>query len=190
MALQAPLTDPELHEYKEKLQEQQIKYTLGVVWPDGRVTEHVCLPPAKKGAPNGEAEGFTVVQWIEKKPRIRAEFEDKGLRFLEDVCKADGVPEMYAVWKDTVRARILGYRIAATNDQIYPPTVLELRRRHDSGDHVSGKVFVPGKGLVDAAEVDEAEKLADKLESAGLGRPTRPVKKPKAEGESKPDKEQ
>lgn len=187
MSMQAPSTDPELHEYKQKLKEQQIKWTVGVVWPDGRVTEHVCPPPAKKGSPNGETEGFVVVQWIEQKPRIRAEFENKGLRMLEDVCRADGVPQLYQVWKDTVRARIEGYRIQATSEQIYPPTVLELRKRHASGDHVSGKVFIPGKGLVDADEVDEADRLADKLESAGLGRPSPADRKGRKAAKEKDD---
>lgn len=170
-------------EQNRKIRDRQRRlYLVGVVWADGRVSEHTVLPPDEdslfKGSENGRTRGDVVVAWINGEPTIRKGFRDQGCVLLKEVCERDGKPEMFKVWRDTVLARMDGYPIDARDEELYPPSVLERRRMAGSGGHTSGKVYVPGKGLVDAdteaGETAQAERVASAVEQmTGLQAPPR-----------------
>lgn len=159
----------EIEANKKRLAAEKIRYTVGVVWPDGRVTEHVVRPPREKGALVGEQFGDTPVVWMNGGPTVAKRYSDKGCRLLDEVCRADGCPEKYQQWREVLSLR--GRVKIANVDDLYPPTVHALRRRSDAGVELD-KVYIPGRGLVDATEDAKADRTASLLDAAGIGVPT------------------
>jgi hypothetical protein len=180
----APMTKAQRATKKAAQLKLQMAHTYGVVWPDGRVSTHVVLPvelesPLDGDKNVGRSRGDSVLQFMMGKVRIRTKFEDKGCRFLSEVCKADGCPEKHDTWLSVIEAREKGYKVQAKAEDIYPPTVMRLRSESDRGI-IGGVVFVVGRGLVAATQLNEEEReaakleeVADKLESMGLGRPAK-----------------
>lgn len=176
---------------KAKL-ELKIANTYAVVRPNGIVTQHVVMPidmemPLSGDRNVGRSKGDVPLQYMAGRVRLRGKYEEMGCRMLDEVCQADGQPEKFEAWREVVRARLLGYKVVAKPEDIYPKTVFRLRDESDKGI-VGGKVFVSGRGLVAATTLSEEEALAAKaeqvastLEKSGVGRPKA---KPKNEGPS------
>lgn len=165
----SPMTAVDIDASKKHAAAEKLRYTIGVVWPDGRVTEHVVMP-AKGGAIVGDQFGDVPVAWINGGPRITKRFEDRGCRLLADVCQADGVPEKFAEWKQALGLR--GKVKIVSPDNLYPPTVHRLRAASTATVAID-QVFVPGEGLVTATDDAKAKRIAELLGSTtdDAGRP-------------------
>jgi hypothetical protein len=190
MALQPPMTAIELDKAKKNRLEEKANHTVGVVWPDGRVTEHVCPPPGEEDE-DGQRHGDVPVRWVNGEPAIWKPYRRKGLRMLKEVCELDGVPEVYEAWREVVRARITRPGMPVRGDvmQIYPPSVARLREAHRAGGLSDGLAFVIGEGITEDPEIEE--RMAKRAVELGIGDPRKdPKAKPdKAAKPAKPDKE-
>lgn len=143
--------------------------THAAVWPDGRVTEHFCPPP-----PNGVVgmqQGDCPLLWVNGSVQVVERWRKKGVRLFDDVCRDDGRPELI----ERRRSAALHRGKVEIRDYIslYPPTVLRLRRESESGVS-SDMIFDSSSGeLVKATPEIRANRVADLVESAGLGRPVK-----------------
>lgn len=171
MSLAAPRHAEDIEEAKKLQAESRRRHTHGAVWPDGRVTEHHC-PPPEKGVV-GLQRGDVPLLWINGEVQVVARWAKRGVRLLSDVCKQDGVPERYLLWRDAITHR---GKVAIRNyEALYPPTVHKLRRESAAG--VSEDMVFDGVlGLVPATPENMASRVADLAESAGVGRPIRQAK--------------
>lgn len=185
MALQPPMTATELEAAKKKRLEDKANYTVGVVWPDGRVTEHVCLPPGEEDE-DGVRHGDVPVRWVNGEPAVWKPYRRKGLRMLKEVCEGDGVPELYDEWKRVVTARITrpGMPIRGDVHKLYPPSVIKLREAMVAGGLADGLAFVIGEGIKADPEIED--RMAKRALELGIGDPR---KDPKAKPDKKPAKE-
>lgn len=170
--MQAPMKARDLAEAKAKRRAETARHTVGLVWPDGRVTTHVCEPPGE-GEDEGIRTGDTPVRWTNGEPNVWKPYRDRGCRLLKDVCEADGVPERYDAWHQVITAQITKPGIAVRGDveDIYPPSVLKLRASAAVGGLSDGMAFVIGKGIAPDPEI-KSKKLLDQLASAGLKLPS------------------
>lgn len=157
----SPMSAVDIDAHKKNAAAEKLRYTIGVVWPDGRVTEHVVLP-ARDGAIVGDQFGDVPVAWINGGPEITKRFKVRGCRLLSDVCEADGVPEKFAEWKQALSLR--GRVKIMTPEKLYPPTVHRLRAASKQEVAID-QVFVPGEGLVTATDDAKAQRIASLLGS-------------------------
>lgn len=177
MTMQAPMAAKDLEQVKKTRLEDKARNTHFCVWPDGRVTEHVLDPPEE--GDDGIKTGDSAMAWINGEPAIMKRNRKLGCRTLLSVCEADGVPEKYEELRQVVRARILGLPIRGNVEELYPPTVLELRKRHGAGSSTDGQAFVIGQGIGPDPKLAE-EKLRAQIASAGLPAPPKPATATKA----------
>lgn len=160
--------DPKLPSREELVRQRadrRSKYTVGVVWPNGRVSEHVVPPPVNPADEDGARFGADVVAWINGQVAITKRGRALGCMLLADMCSSDGKPELYAHWQEAIHARHHGAIVKGSNlGAVYPPSVLALRASARANGR-SGKVFVLGEGYVEASKSDA---VASKLKSLGI----------------------
>lgn len=167
----APLDSTEIEGFQKKRAQDRLKHLYGCVWPDGRVTEHIVLPPKKGDV--GPRRGDVPLGWFNGEVQVRKKYRRMGVRRFDDVCITDlGEIEgakKYKQWREAIGLR---GRVEIKNPlELYPPSVLKMRREHASGVS-EDMVFVPGQGLVPATEERKAERVRDLLGSAELPEPT------------------
>lgn len=170
--MQGPMKSRDLAEAKLRRRSEQASHTVGLVSPQGNVTVHVCPPPGE-GEDDGIRTGDTPVRWTNGEPAVWKPFREKGYRMLREVCEADGCPERYDEWHAVVTAQITrpGIPIRGNVEDLYPPTVLELRNSRDAGGTGDGMAFVIGAGIQRDPKL-ATEKVLGQLLSAGLPAPT------------------
>jgi hypothetical protein len=142
----------------------ELEHTYGLVWPDGRVTMHVCISPRVQrpldgmDPDTGRASGDVPLRWLGGELTIRAKYKGK-VRFLKDMCIADGVPEKFDVWRQIVHMRRNGQKVRAFVKDVLPPSVLRMRGEHNAGLHADhGWDYDPVNGLRRVADIPESEK--------------------------------
>jgi hypothetical protein len=185
MAMISPKTAIELEKHKKQRLEEQAEHTVGVVWPDGRVTEHLCLPPGEEDE-DGQKHGDVPVRWVNGEPAIWKPYKRRGLRTIKEVCESDGVPEVYEAYREVVRARITRPGMPVRGDvmKIYPPTVARLRDAHRAGGLSDGLAFVIGEGIVEDPEVED--RMAKRAVELGIGDPRKDPKAKKSAKDAEP----
>lgn len=170
--MQAPMKSRDLAEAKQKRRAETAAHTVGLVSPEGNVTAHVCSPPGE-GEDDGIRTGDTPVRWANGEPAVWKPYREKGYRMLKEVCESDGCPEKYDEWKAVIAAQLTrpGIPIRGNVEDLYPPTVLELRGSRNAGGTGDGMAFVIGEGIKRDPKL-AAEKVLGQLLSAGLPAPT------------------
>lgn len=170
--MQAPMKARDIEEARRKARAEQAQHTVGLVWPDGHITTHLCPPPAE-GEDDGLKTGDTPVRWVNGEPSVWKPYRVKGCRMLKEVCEADGLPELYEQWHAIITAQIMrpGIPVRGEVTDIYPPTVKRLRESIAAGGMGDGQAFVIGKGITADPEV-KSDKLVAQLVSAGLPAPS------------------
>lgn len=168
MSSTAPKHEEEIEQANAREREEAMRHTYGYVDASGDVSMHVVLPPAK--GPIGMMKGDCPLLWMNGSVQVVDRHAKLGGRLLSDMCKDDGVPELYARWK---RAIDLRGKVEIRNYlDLYPPSVLARRAKHASGVSTD-MVFDASTGeLVKVTEDKKAERTAALLDSAGVGRPT------------------
>jgi len=168
MSSTAPKHEEEIEQANKREREEAMRHTYGYVSACGNVSMHVVLPPAK--GPIGLQKGDCPLLWMNGSVQVVDRHQKLGGRLLSDMCKEDGVPELYERWK---RAIDLRGKVAIKNYlELYPPSVLARRARNAAGVSVD-MVFDAATGeLVPATEDKKAERVAGLLDDAGVGRPT------------------
>ena len=106
MAGQKPLSLEELSSQKSKRLADRAKYTIGVVAPNGVVSEFYCPPPTEPGSDEGAQHGDVPVRWVNGEPNVVKRWKDRGYVLYADLAKADGESEIHDRWKAAVVARI------------------------------------------------------------------------------------
>lgn len=168
MSLAEPKHPEAIEESKRISEALRRAHTHGAMWPDGRITEHFC-PPPEKGV-IGHQSGDTPLLWMNGRVQVVDRWARKGVRLFEDVCASDGVPELYPRWREAIAHR---GKISIRNyTALYPPTVHRLRRESETG-HREDVVFDGEQGLIKATPDAVANRVADLVDSAGIGRPTK-----------------
>lgn len=167
MALAEPQHPEEIEAAQRAEKAKRLAHTHGVVWPDGRVTQHYCPPPDKGLV--GQERGDVPAIWINGSVQVTERWRKEGVRLLSDVCREDGVPELYKRWRDAIA---LAGKVKISNHlELYPPTVLRLRREHASG-YQEGVVFDAATGkLVPSTDATKNDRVAGLLDASGVGRP-------------------
>lgn len=168
MSLAAPKHPEELEQARAASERMRQQYMVAIVSPRGEVDDIYCPPPTN-GELIGEQRGDVPVVWMDGRPRIVERWSKKGYSMFEDMCRADGMPHLIAQRREAVQ--LVGkVKIENPND-LYPPSVMRLRREASSGVR-EDKVYIPGRGLVDATDDAKAERIAGLLDAAGEGMPT------------------
>lgn len=169
--MEAPKNYRDIEEAKRNRKAEQARNTVGLVWPDGRVTTHVCAPPEE--GDDGIRTGDTPVRWANGEPAVWKPYRDRGCKLLREVCEADGVPERYVAWQQVIAAQIMspGMPIRGNVEDLYPPTVIARRSSYEVGGNADGLAFVIGQGVQPDPE-SATNKLVKQLVSAGLPQPT------------------
>lgn len=170
MSLTSPSHPEEIEAAKSKAKELRRQHTHGAVWPDGRVTEHFCPPPPPNGGMVGPQSGDVPLVHMNGSVQVAFRWQKRGVRLLKDICDEDGVPELYQRWRDAILHR--GKVEIRNYTAMYPPTVHRLRRESETG-HREDMVFDGECGLVKATPDAVANRVADLVDSAGIGRPTK-----------------
>lgn len=170
--MQAPKKARDLEEARRKAREEKAAHTVGLVWPDGHVTTHLCPPPGE-GEDDGIKTGDTPVRWVNGEPSVWKPYRARGCKMLKEVCADDGIPELYEQWHAIVTAMIMrpGIPVRGNVTDVYPPTVKRLRESIAAGGMGDGQAFVIGTGITADPEV-KTEKLVGQLVSAGLPAPS------------------
>lgn len=168
MSLAEPKHAEEIEQAKAANKARKLKYTVGVVYPNGIVQAIVALPPDKGLI--GKQRGDIPVLWINGAAQVTERHQAGGVQLLEDICKADGCPEKYKRWHDVIA---YGGKVEVRNvEEVYPPTVMRMRRDAQRGT-VEGMIYDAARGqLVPATDDAKAKRIAELADSAGLGRPT------------------
>jgi hypothetical protein len=160
--------EEEIEQANKREREEAIRHTYGYVDASGDVSIHVVLPP--KSGVVGLQRGDCPLLWVNGSVQVVARHQKLGGRLLRDVCIADGCPEKYAMWLKAVSMR---GKVEIKNVlDLYPPTVLRLRKQAATGVSLD-MVFDGATGeLVPATEDLKAARIADLLDGNGVGRPT------------------
>lgn len=168
MSMAEPKHAEEIEQAKAAQKARKLKYTVGYVLPNGIVQAIVAMPPEKGLI--GKQRGDIPVLWINGAAQVTERHAAMGGRLLEDICKADGCPEKYQRWHDVIA---YGGKIEVRNvEEIYPPTVMRMRREAERGT-VEGMIYDAAHGkLVPATDDAKARRVAELADSAGIGRPT------------------
>lgn len=168
MSLAEPKHEEEIEQAHAARKARRLRYTVGLVYPNGMVQSVVCYPPEKGIL--GQQKGDCPAIWMNGRAQITERWEKKGVRLLEDVCKADGCPEKYTRWREVIA---LGGKAEIRNvDDLYPPTVHRLRREAETG-LVEGQIYDAATGQMIAVTPETmAKRVAELTDAAGIGRPT------------------
>lgn len=164
-----PKNSMELKDLAAKTEERRRSWLVGLVGPTGDVTE--CYLGPDKDAGNGHSRGIQPAHFAEGEVRLTQYGRENGWTMLEARCKEDGCPGVYAAWVATVHARMDGHPIQLPMAEgggfdmsaIYPPSVIKQRALGGTSSG-SRRAFIPGKGLVEATEVDPEDAKARLLE--------------------------
>lgn len=173
MALAEPQHPEEIEAAQRAEKAKRLTHTHGAVWPDGRVTQHYCPPPDKGMV--GRERGDVPLIWVNGAVQVTERWRKEGVRLLSEVCRDDGLPELYQRWRNAIA---LQGKVKITNHlELYPPTVLRLRREHSTG-YQEGVVFDASTGeMVQATDAAKGDRIAGLLDASGVGRPD-PSEKP------------
>ncbi len=171
MSMEEPADLAELDRRKSELLELKAKYTVGVVAPNGVVTEHHCPPPTDN-SDVGQEHGDEVVRWVNGEAQVVKRYAQKGYVLLSALAERDGQPETYALWKKAITARIKGFPLRGDTDKLFPSSVLARREQFRAGSVATGgQAFDLDTGeVVDDPEAAR-QKLAKRLEEVGVGNP-------------------
>ncbi len=187
MSMQAPLDVEAIEENRKKSLELRAKHTIGVVHPNGVISEHFC-PPPEKGKDEGPKTGDSMVRWINGEPQINKRMKNKGFVLYAELAERDGEPQKYEAWQKAVSSRILGLKLRGDiASSLYSKSILDRRARYEAGSvEAGGLAYDVEKGEV--VEDPEAArlKMADRLKEIGVGDPLA-EEKAKAEAEASLD---
>lgn len=168
MSTTVPKHPEEIEAAEKALAAEELRHTYGYVDKTGDVSHHVVFPPDK--GPIGKQKGDCPLLWLNGSVQVVDRHKKMGGQLLEDMCKADGVPELYPRWKQAISLR---GKVPIKNVlSLYPPSVLALRAQNAAGESID-KVFDAATGeLVEATEDKKAARVAELLDAAGAGKPT------------------
>lgn len=164
----APMHAEEIEGKQSRERAERLRHTHGYVDASGDVSMHVVLPPEKGML--GQQKGDHPLLWMNGSVQVTDRHRKMGGRLLAEVCAADGCPEKYEMWK-----RAIGFRgkVEIRNYlDLYPPTVLKLRRESAAGVTLDQVFDAAVGGLVPVTEDVKARRVADLLDGAAVGRPT------------------
>lgn len=180
MSMAEPKHAEEIEQAKAAQKARKLKYTVGYVLPNGIVQAVVALPPDKGLI--GKQRGDVPVLWINGAAQVTERHAKLGGKLLQDICNEDGCPEKYKRWHDVIA---YGGKIEVRNvEEIYPPTVMRMRREASRGT-VEGMIYDATTGsLVPATEDAKASRVAELADAAGVGRPSPSDRQPKAGSKS------
>lgn len=183
MSMQEPADLAVLERRKAELLDLKAKYTVGVVAPNGVVTEHHCPPPTDD-SDAGQEHGDELVRWVNGEAQVVKRYAQRGYVLLSAIAKEDGQPETFDLWKKAITARIKGYPLRGDTSKLFSKSVIERRERFKAGSVATeGQAFDLEKGEVVDDPQAQREKLAKRLEEVGVGNP---LTEPEPEPDSKP----
>ncbi len=164
MSMSKPLDVDEIEKNKQANKRKRAKYTVGVVAPNGLISEHFCPPPDDPQAEEGPKQGDCIVRWVNGEPQVAKRWKARGYILYAELAARDGEPEKYEAWRNAVSQRILGLKLRGDlSKTLYSASVFDRRAQYKAGSIAAGgKAYDVESGTV----IDDPE--AKRVRLGGL----------------------